>query len=42
LLGLGAPTGVALALVRRVRILLLNAVGIVLLARTPPHDTIPS
>jgi hypothetical protein len=33
LLGLGAPAGVALALVRRVRILLLNAVGIGLLAR---------
>jgi len=33
LLGLGAPAGVTLALVRRVRILLLNAVGIVLLAR---------
>ena len=42
LLGLGAPTGVALALVRRVRILLLNAAGIVLLARTPSHDTVPS
>ncbi len=33
LIGLGAPTGVALALVRRVRILLLNALGIALLAR---------
>lgn len=33
LLGLGAPVGVALALVRRVRILILNAVGIGLLAR---------
>jgi hypothetical protein len=33
LIGLGASTGVALALVRRVRILLLNAIGIVLLAR---------
>jgi hypothetical protein len=33
LIGRGAPTGVALALVRRVRILLLNALGIVLLAR---------
>ena len=32
-IGLGAPSGVALALVRRVRILLLNIVGIVLLAR---------
>ena len=42
LLGLGAPTGIALALVRRVRILLLNAAGIVLLARTPSHDTVPS
>ena len=42
LLGLGAPTGVALALVRRVRILLLNAVGIGLLARTPSRDTVPS
>jgi hypothetical protein len=31
--GIGAPAGVALALVRRVRILLLNMVGIVLLAR---------
>jgi hypothetical protein len=34
LLGLGTPVGVALALVRRVRILILNAVGIGLLART--------
>jgi hypothetical protein len=42
LLGLGAPTGIALALVRRVRILLLNAAGIVLLARAPSHDTAPS
>lgn len=42
LLGLGAPTGIALALVRRVRILLLNAAGIVLLARTPSHDSLPS
>ena len=33
LIGIGAPAGVALALVRRVRILLLNALGIVLLAR---------
>ncbi|MEZ5288773.1 MAG: lysylphosphatidylglycerol synthase transmembrane domain-containing protein [Vicinamibacterales bacterium] len=33
LLGLGASTGVALALVRRLRILLLNAAGIALLAR---------
>ena len=33
LIGLGASSGVALALVRRVRILLLNAVGIVVLAR---------
>jgi hypothetical protein len=33
LIGLGAPSGVALALVRRVRILLLNALGIVVLAR---------
>jgi len=33
LLGLGAPAGVTLALVRRVRILLLNAIGIALLAR---------
>jgi len=33
LIGLGAPAGVALALVRRIRILLLNALGIVLLAR---------
>jgi len=33
LIGLGAPAGVALALVRRVRILLLNALGIALLAR---------
>jgi hypothetical protein len=32
-IGIGAPAGVALALVRRVRILLLNIVGIVLLAR---------
>lgn len=32
-LGLGAPAGVALALVRRVRILILNAVGVVILAR---------
>jgi hypothetical protein len=32
-IGLGTPAGVALALVRRVRILLLNAVGIFLLAR---------
>lgn len=32
-IGIGAPAGVALALVRRVRILLLNSVGIVLLAR---------
>lgn len=32
-LGLGAPAGVALALVRRVRILVLNAVGVVILAR---------
>jgi hypothetical protein len=42
LLGLGAPTGIALALVRRVRILLLNAAGIVLLARAPSRDTVPS
>jgi hypothetical protein len=42
LLGLGAPTGIALALVRRVRILLLNAAGLVLLARTPSRDTVPS
>jgi hypothetical protein len=42
LLGLGAPTGIALALVRRVRILLLNAAGIVLLARAPARDTVPS
>ena len=42
LLGLGAPTGIALALVRRVRILLLNAAGIVLLARAPSHDTVTS
>jgi hypothetical protein len=33
LIGLGALSGVALALVRRVRILLLNALGIVVLAR---------
>jgi hypothetical protein len=33
LLGLGTSAGVALALVRRVRILLLNAVGIILFAR---------
>jgi len=33
LLGLGAPAGVTLALVRRLRILLLNATGIALLAR---------
>ena len=33
LIGLGASAGVALALVRRVRILVLNVVGIVLLAR---------
>jgi len=33
LIGLGSSSGVALALVRRVRILLLNAVGIILLAR---------
>ncbi len=33
LLGLGASTGVALALVRRVRILILNLVGILVLAR---------
>jgi hypothetical protein len=33
LIGLGASSGVALALVRRVRILLLNAIGIVVLAR---------
>ena len=33
LLGLGASTGVALALVRRVRILILNAAGVALLAR---------
>ena len=32
-LGLGAPTGVALAIVRRVRILLINGVGMALLAR---------
>lgn len=32
-LGLGAPAGVTLALVRRVRILILNAVGVILLAR---------
>lgn len=32
-IGIGAPAGVALALVRRVRILLLNIVGIILLAR---------
>ena len=32
-LGLGAPAGVALAFVRRVRILILNAVGVVILAR---------
>ena len=42
LLGLGAPTGIALALVRRIRILLLNAAGIVLLARPPTRDTVPS
>jgi hypothetical protein len=42
LLGLGASTGVALALVRRVRILVLNAIGIALLARTPLRDTVPS
>jgi len=42
LLGLGASTGVALALVRRVRILLLNAVGVLLLARAPSHDTVAS
>lgn len=33
LLGLGTPAGVTLALVRRVRILLLNAAGVALLAR---------
>jgi hypothetical protein len=33
LIGLGGPTGVALALVRRVRILLLNVLGIAVLAR---------
>jgi hypothetical protein len=33
LIGLGAPAGVALALVRRIRILLLNAFGIAVLAR---------
>jgi hypothetical protein len=32
-IGLGASAGVALALVRRIRILLLNALGIVILAR---------
>ena len=32
-LGLGAPVGVALAIVRRVRILLINGVGIALMAR---------
>lgn len=32
-LGLGAPAGVALALVRRVRILILNAAGVLVLAR---------
>jgi hypothetical protein len=42
LLGLGSATGVALALVRRVRILLLNAVGIVLLARSPSGERITS
>jgi hypothetical protein len=36
LIGLGASAGVALALVRRVRILALNALGIVLLARDRP------
>ncbi|MCC7125403.1 MAG: flippase-like domain-containing protein [Acidobacteria bacterium] len=34
LLGLGASTGVALALVRRVRILILNVAGLLLLARS--------
>lgn len=33
IIGIGAPAGVALALVRRVRILILNIAGIVLLAR---------
>lgn len=32
-IGIGAPAGVALALVRRVRILILNSIGIVLLVR---------
>jgi hypothetical protein len=32
-IGLGTSSGVALALVRRIRILLLNALGIVVLAR---------
>ena len=47
LIGLGASAGVALALVRRVRILVLNVVGIVLLARdrralNRPHVRPPS
>lgn len=40
LLGLGAPAGVTLALVRRVRILLLNAAGVALLARFRLHSAV--